>query len=104
MQWIGYVGVVAFALAWIPQSWETIAAGFCEVNPIFLALSALGSFALTVYALLQRDAVFAILNTLTTLGALVNAYYRIFPRAAGTPAAAERFLEATVADDGRQQP
>ncbi|MDE2490810.1 MAG: lipid-A-disaccharide synthase N-terminal domain-containing protein [Elusimicrobia bacterium] len=104
MQWIGYVGVVAFALAWVPQSLETIAAGVCEVNPVFLALSALGSFALALYAFLSRDAVFAILNTLTTVGALVNVCYRIFPRAAGTPAAAGSALEPAVADDGRQQP
>lgn len=81
-QIVGYIGLVAFALAWVPQSWETIAAGRCELNPVFLGLSALGSAALTTYAALRGDAVFGTLNAMTTLGALVNIWYRVFPRPA----------------------
>ncbi|MBI3565011.1 MAG: lipid-A-disaccharide synthase N-terminal domain-containing protein [Elusimicrobia bacterium] len=79
-QIVGYVGLVAFALAWIPQSWETVSAGRCDLNPVFLGLSALGSAALTTYAALRGDVVFGTLNAMTTLGALVNAWYRVFPR------------------------
>ena len=75
-----YVGLVAFALAWIPQSWETIRAGRCEVNRSFLGLAAVGSFSLTVYALQQGDAVFSTLNALTTTGALINLTYSLFPK------------------------
>ncbi|MER3522722.1 MAG: hypothetical protein C4326_01300 [Ignavibacteria bacterium] len=80
MHWIGLVGVVAFALAWIPQSLETIKAGRCDVNMMFLLLAALGSFSLMMYAMLQGDPVFSIVNVLTTIGALVNLFYKLFPR------------------------
>lgn len=77
---VGYIGLVLFALAWIPQSWETVRAGRCGANRAFLVLSALGSLSLTVYAFLRGDAVFSSLNALTTLGAMVNAYFSAFPR------------------------
>jgi len=80
MEWIGYVGIAAFALAWVPQCRETMLAGRCEVNLSFLLLAALGSFSLMTYAFLRHDAVFSILNALTTGGALVNVYYKLFPR------------------------
>ncbi|MBI5247597.1 MAG: lipid-A-disaccharide synthase N-terminal domain-containing protein [Elusimicrobia bacterium] len=77
---IGYVGLICFALAWIPQSLETIRAGRCAVNRSFLALSAMGSFALTLYAYSRGDTVFYSLNALTTAGALTNIYFSFFPR------------------------
>ncbi len=80
MEWIGYVGIAAFAMAWVPQSLETIKAGRCGANPAFLLLAALGSFSLMTYALLRHDPVFSVLNALTTLGALVNLFYRLLPR------------------------
>lgn len=79
-QWIGYVGLVALALCWIPQSWETIRLGRCPVNMGFLILSSIGSLSLAVYAFTLGDPVFSILNILTTLGALINLYYKILPR------------------------
>ena len=86
MEYIGYIGVVAFALAWIPQSLETIKAGRCDVNPAFLGLAALGSFCLMDYAILRGDRIFSVLNGLTTLGAMVNFYYRLLPRTASIDA------------------
>ena len=80
MQWCAYVGLRAFAVAWIPQSIETIKAGRCDVNGLFLMLSMTGSLALMLYALMRGDAIFSTVNALTTLGALVNIYYRQFPR------------------------
>lgn len=82
IQFVGYVGLVAFGLAWLPQSWETVRAGECGLNAAFLGLSALGSVALTAYAALRGDAVFGALNAMTSLGALVNIWYRVFPRRA----------------------
>jgi MtN3 and saliva related transmembrane protein len=79
-QALGYVGLVAFALAWLPQSWETVRAGECGANAAFLALSAIGSAALTAYAFSRRDWVFFTLNAMTTAGAVLNAWYRAFPR------------------------
>ena len=81
MEWIGYVGVIAFALAWIPQSIDTIKAGHCDVNMTFLLLAALGSFSLMVYAFVREDLVFSGVNALTTIGAIVNIFYKFFPRA-----------------------
>jgi len=77
---LGYVGLVAFALAWLPQSLETFRAGFCGANTAFLVLSAIGSAALASYAFVRRDWIFCWLNAMTTLGALVNVWYRFFPR------------------------
>lgn len=80
MQWCAYVGLASFSVAWIPQSIETVKAGRCEVNGLFLGLSMTGSAALMVYALQRGDHVFSVVNAMTTLGALVNVYYRRFPR------------------------
>lgn len=80
MEWIGYVGLAAFVFAWIPQSFETVRAGRCAVNTVFLLLSGLGSIALVLYAAARRDTVFSILNSLTTVGAFVNLYYKLRPR------------------------
>ena len=77
---IGYIGLVAITLCWVPQSIETVRAGRCDVNILFLVLSALGSAALTLYAVLRNDPVFWILNSLTALGALLNLFYKFFPR------------------------
>lgn len=78
--WVGYVGLVAFALAWIPQSYETVRAGRCGANRTFLVLAAIGSLSLTVYALQRGDPVFSTLNALTTAGAGINLCYSVFPR------------------------
>ena len=79
-EWIGYAGVIALVLAWVPQSMETIRAGRCDVALGFLLLGALGSASLMCYALLRGDMVFSILNGLTTIGSLINLYYKLFPR------------------------
>ena len=80
MSWIGYTGIIALALCWVPQSWETIKRGRCEVNLYFLILGSLGSICLVVYAISINDTVFSLLNSFTTLGSLFNLYYKIFPR------------------------
>jgi len=80
LQWIGYIGVIALVLSWIPQSVETIRLGRCPVNLNFLILSVVGSLSLAAYAFTLGDPVFSILNTITTVGALLNMYYKLFPR------------------------
>lgn len=84
-RWVGYVGLVAFALAWLPQSYDTVRAGRCAANRTFLILAAVGSLSLTVYALQQGDPVFSTLNALTTAGAGLNLCYSLFPRRPLTP-------------------
>ncbi len=80
MEWLGYIGLTALALCWIPQSVETIKLGRCNVNFTFLVLSAIGSTTLAFYAFSINDTVFTILNALTTTGAMINIYYKVFPR------------------------
>ena len=84
-RWVGYIGLVAFALAWIPQSYDTIRAGSCAANRTFLILAAVGSLSLTVYALQEGDPVFSTLNALTTAGAGINLVYSLYPRRPLTP-------------------
>lgn len=79
--WIGYVGLISFALAWIPQCIDTVRAGHCPANRSFLLLAAIGSVSLTAYAVADGNLVFSALNALTTLGASLNLYYSVFPRA-----------------------
>ena len=78
MQWIGYVGLSALVVCWIPQSVDTIKQGRCPVNMTFLLLSALGSLSLAFYALSLGNSVFTILNCLTTLGTAINIFYKMF--------------------------
>jgi lipid-A-disaccharide synthase-like uncharacterized protein len=80
MSIIGYIGLGAIAVCWVPQSLETIRAGRCSVNLLFLILTVLGSICLTLYAIEKADMVFSVLNTLTALGGLINLYYKLFPR------------------------
>ncbi len=84
LQWIGYVGLVALVLCWIPQSIETIRLGRCPVNFAFLVLSAIGSLSLALYALSLGDPIFSVLNIITTGGAALNIYYKLFPRKQNT--------------------
>lgn len=77
---IGYIGLAGVVICWIPQSVETVRAGRCAVNLFFLILMVIGSVCLTIYAVAKNDLVFSILNSLTTIGALVNLFYKLFPR------------------------
>ncbi|MCI0708460.1 MAG: lipid-A-disaccharide synthase N-terminal domain-containing protein [Ignavibacteriae bacterium] len=80
MQIIGYIGLVAIVICWVPQSIETIKLGRCPINFWFLVLSVIGSIGLAIYAIDLGDPVFGTLNSLTTVGALLNLYYKLFPR------------------------
>ncbi len=97
MEWIGYVGVIAFALAWIPQSIDTIRAGHCTVNGVFLALATIGSASLMAYAFFMGDMVFSLVNALTTIGALVNVWYKLFPR---KPDSSKQVLQSVMETPG----
>ena len=80
MLWIGYVGLTALVVCWIPQSIDTIKQGRCPVNLAFLILSSLGSLSLALYAASLGNTVFTVLNCLTTLGTAINIFYKFFPR------------------------
>lgn len=84
MQYIGIIGLLALVVGWIPQTVETIKRKKCSVNSYFLILNLTGSVSLTAYAIFLHDPVFTILNSMTTLGALINLFYKIrAPKGAG---------------------
>jgi lipid-A-disaccharide synthase-like uncharacterized protein len=80
---LGYVGLSAIILCWVPQTIETIKAGRCGVNKGFLVLSLIGNISLTLYALQTNDRIFFALNSLASIGSFVNSYYKFFPRGPG---------------------
>jgi len=79
---LGYLGLFLVAICWLPHTLETIRAGKCGANTLFLILSAVGSICLVIYAIGRDDIIFSVLNSLTTMGALINLYYKLSPRSA----------------------
>lgn len=77
MEYIGVTGLLALAIGWIPQTVQTIKEKNCSINLFFLILNLIGSISLTIYAVSLHDSVFTILNSMTSLGALINLYYKL---------------------------
>lgn len=77
---VGWVGFGLLLVAWIPQTVETIKAGRTPINILFILLYACSSTLLALYALLQRDIIFFILNALLAIGSGINLYYKLWPR------------------------
>ena len=80
MEYISYIGLIVLTISWLPQSVETIKRGRSEINTYFLVLVAMGSTCLWTYAISIGNMVFSILNFLSTIGALLNLYYKRYPR------------------------
>ncbi len=76
MEYIGIIGLLALAAGWIPQTIETIKLKRCNINLYFLILNLIGSVSLTLYAIYLHDPVFTILNSMTTVGAVINLFYK----------------------------
>ena len=79
MQLIGLLGLLCIAAAWIPQTVKTIREKRCDIGKSFLILYILGSISLTVYSILNFDAIFLALNLLATVQSIINFYYKLFP-------------------------
>ena len=79
MQLIGLLGLLCIAAAWIPQTVKTIREKRCDIGKSFLILYILGSISLTVYSILNFDAIFLALNLLATIQSVINFYYKLFP-------------------------
>jgi len=77
MHIIGYIGLVTLAASWIPQTFDTIKEKYCRVNGYFLVLNSIGSFSLMLYSFFLGDVVFSALNSMTSVGALINIFYKI---------------------------
>lgn len=80
MHFIGLIGLLCIAGAWIPQTVKTIREKRCDIGKPFLSLYTIGSVSLTVYAVLNFDPIFLALNLLATIQSLINFYYRSFPK------------------------
>jgi hypothetical protein len=82
MEWLGYVGLATLVVSWIPQSIETMKLGKCSVNIGFLILVLVGNVSLAASAFSIHDHVFFLLNSVSTIGVVLNLYYKLFPRIA----------------------
>ncbi len=75
--YIGLAGLVLLLFAWIPETIKTIREKKSPVELKFSAVYALGAASLMIYAYLLGDWIFTVLNLLTMLMALMNAYYAV---------------------------
>ncbi|MHB9014126.1 MAG: hypothetical protein ACYC49_18085 [Ignavibacteriaceae bacterium] len=80
MHIIGYIGLITLAASWVPQTFDTIKEKHCRVNGYFLVLNSIGSFSLMLYSFFLGDMVFSILNSMTSVGALINIFYKVRTR------------------------
>ena len=78
MKIIGLIGLLAIVACWIPQTLEVVRTKHSQMKLSFLLLYFAGSIALTIYAI--GDSIFVILNLLTTIGSVMNLYFKIFSR------------------------
>ncbi len=79
MQLVGLLGLLCIAAAWIPQTVKTLREKRCDIGKPFLVLYIFGSISLTVYSILNFDAIFLTLNLLATIQSVINFYYKLFP-------------------------
>lgn len=77
MEYIGIIGLLALAIGWIPQTVQTIKDKRCDINLFFLILNLIGSISLTLYAIYLNDHIFTILNSMTSVGAFINLFYKV---------------------------
>ncbi len=76
MEIVGIIGLAALAMGWVPQTMQTIKEKDCKVNSNFLILNFIGSVSLTIYAIYLGDVVFSVLNSMTSVGAIINIFYK----------------------------
>lgn len=74
---IGILGAVLIAVGWSFEAREVIRSRRSRLEWHFNVLYAIGSLALVVYALAINSLVFAVLNALALLMALVSLYYKL---------------------------
>lgn len=77
---LGWTGFAILILAWIPQTYDTIKAGKTDINMAFIIMYVSSSLLLTIYSVLEDDAVFIALNAMLTIGSGINLFYKLFPR------------------------
>ena len=80
IEFLGWAGFGILVLAWVPQTWETIKAGYTNTNLAFILLYFTASLILTIYSVIIDDHVFTALNGMLTVGSGINLYFKFFPR------------------------
>ena len=80
MRFVGLLGLLCIAGAWIPQTLKTIREKRSDIGLAFLSLYTVGSISLTIYAVVNFDPIFLALNLLATIQSVINFYYRLFPK------------------------
>ncbi len=79
MYFVGILGLLCIAGAWVPQTIETVRSRYCTIGFPFLILYIIGSASLTIHSIIINDMVFLVLNVAATVQSLINLYYRIYP-------------------------
>ncbi|RMF05909.1 hypothetical protein D6764_03640 [Candidatus Woesearchaeota archaeon] len=72
---IGFLGVLFIALSWVPQTVKVFREKKTDTDLRFLIIYSIGSFLLLAYSILIADAVYILLNTITSVLASINLYF-----------------------------
>jgi lipid-A-disaccharide synthase-like uncharacterized protein len=75
---VGVVGLIILAIAWIPQTLETIKKRKSYLSVRFALLYLSGSLVLAIYSVMINDTVFLILNIVLIIMAVINLYIEFF--------------------------
>ena len=75
---VGIVGLAILAIAWIPQTVETIRKRKSYLSFRFALLYLSGSFILAIYSVIIKDTIFLILNIILIVMASINLYIEFF--------------------------
>lgn len=75
--YLGILGLILIALAWIPETLEIIKKKRNNLNLKFNILYVLGSLALVIYAVSINDLVFILLNGFAFLMSGIGLLYKI---------------------------
>jgi len=75
---VGIVGLAILAIAWIPQTVETIRKRKSYLSVRFALLYLSGSFILAIYSVIIKDTIFLILNIILIVMASINLYIEFF--------------------------
>jgi lipid-A-disaccharide synthase-like uncharacterized protein len=76
----GLVGITLILVAWLPETIKNMKAAKVNTRYEFLILYTLGSFLLTIHALILNDIIFIVLNALATILSSANITLKILYR------------------------
>jgi lipid-A-disaccharide synthase-like uncharacterized protein len=77
INYIGIIGLILIAVAWLPQIIQTIKTKKGGLNIKFALIYFLGSIALVIHSIQIKDNIFIILNSLASLMSFTGLFYTI---------------------------